>query len=258
LEYDAMNTSETDASKQSGGSRLESMAAAPAVYVIEDDAAVNRLLVAVATRLGYESRGFASVPEFWSDAQTHRPGCVICDVVLPGPSGLDLLAQFADRRVSMPVILVTGQASIPLCVSAMQRGAFQFLEKPLAGVDISSDVSQAISLSRKRMACQVEADRIAQIVAELSDDEQATLELLAAGKANKQIAAQLDLSLRTVQFRITALVRKFGVESRTALVNLLVLGGGETTWQRVDPPQAACVPWSRTTIHRAAGQSPSR
>jgi two-component system response regulator FixJ len=253
-----MNTSETDASKLRGASRLDSMAAAPVVYVIEDDAAVNRLLVSVAARSGYESRGFSCIPEFWSGAQTHRPGCVICDVVLPGPSGLDLLTQFGEQRVAMPVILVTGQASIPLCVSAMQRGAFQFLEKPLAGVDISADLRQAISLSQERMARQAEADRIAQIVAELSDDEQATLELLAAGKANKQIAAQLDLSLRTVQFRITTLVRKFGVESRTALVNVLVLGGGETPWQRVDPPQAALAPWPRIAIRRAAGQSSSR
>jgi two-component system response regulator FixJ len=230
-----------------------------AVYVIEDDAAVNRLLVAVASRLGYESRGFASVPEFWHDVDPHRPGCVICDIVLPGPSGLDLLAQFAERRVPMPVILVTGQASIPLCVSAMQRGAFQFLEKPLAGIDISADVREAVRLSRDRLAWQAEADRTARIISELSDDERATLELLAAGKANKQIAAQLDLSLRTVQFRITTLVRKFDVESRTALVNRLVLGRQETPWQRVDPPQAApAAPWMRPAIHRAADRLPSR
>lgn len=228
-----------------------------AVYVIDDDAAVNRLLVAVAARLGCESRGFVCVPEFWEGVEPGCPGCVICDVVLPGPSGLDLLAQFAERRVSIPVILVTGQPSIPLCVRAMQRGAFQFLEKPLAGVDLSADVRQAVLLSRDRLARQAEAERTARIVSELSDEERATLELLAAGKANKQIAAQLDLSLRTVQFRITTLVRKFGVESRTALMNRLVLGERETPWQRVDSSHADTSPGMRAATHRAAGPPPS-
>jgi two-component system response regulator DctR len=178
--------------------------------------------------------------------------------MLPGLSGLDLLAQLNEQRIPLPVILVTGQASIPLCVAAMQRGAFQFLEKPLAGVDISTSLRQAVAASYERLALQSEADKLAQTRAELSDDERDTLELLAAGKANKQIAAQLDVSLRTVQFRITSLVRKFGVESRTALVNLLVLGRGEPAWQRVDPPQAIAGPWTKSATHHGAGQFPAK
>jgi FixJ family two-component response regulator len=226
------------------------------VYVVEDDLAENQLFVLVARRLGLDSVGLADVAALWNAVDRSRPGCVLADVQLPGASGLELLGRLDAVQLPLPTILITGQASIPLCVEAMQRGAFDFLEKPVSIERLQQSLLRAVAWSRSRWekrAAVVESPPV-----RLTREEGRVLELLLEGKSNKQMAAQMDISIRTVQFRIASLLKKFQAESRTALVHRM-LHAQRGPHYRVDSPgEASSLPHWNHAPPSPTGESVTR
>lgn len=224
------------------------------VYVVEDDYAVNQLFVRTVEALGLGAVSCSDGEAFWTALDRSTPGCVLADIGLPGMSGLEILSRLQSEQTPIPVILITGYASIPLCVSAMQRGACGFLEKPPAFDALRAAIQRAMTLSRITLEQAAERDSTTAIASpapsQLTSEDRVILDLLVAGKANKQIAARLDVSVRTVQFRVTKLMRKLGAESRTALVHQLLHGSATETRIRIDaagvssllPQHAAAAP----------------
>jgi FixJ family two-component response regulator len=190
------------------------------VTVVDDDEQVRESLAALIQSAGLHAECYASGQEFLDHYARPRPGCVVLDLRMPQRSGLEVLAELAARRVSVPVIMITGHGDIPAAVSAMKQGAVDFLEKPYRGAALMDSVRRAIAMDEHN--CQAEADRnqLMERYETLTPHEKDVLWLTAEGKPDKAIALKLDLSLRTIQLRRASVMRKLGASSRAALIRL--------------------------------------
>jgi FixJ family two-component response regulator len=136
-------------------------------------------------------------------------------------SGLDLQVALAERGCHWPLIMVSGYATVPVAVQAMQLGAMTLLEKPFHNSALLAAVSRALDLDRQRRERQLERPEVQQRLAALSDEELQILRLLVTGKPNKAVASELNLGLRTVERRRQQILEKMGVGSLTELAALV-------------------------------------
>lgn len=190
------------------------------VFIIDDDVAVRdstRLLLKAA---GIKAEVYADAAQFLGSYDPARPGVVLVDVRMPGMSGLDLQEVLNSRHAGLPLIVMTGHGDIPMAVHAMQHGAVDFIEKPYADQQLLSSVrkclEQVMLAQRTDAAQQLAARRLAT----LTRRERQIMELLCAGKPNKVIAAELDISARTVEVHRARIMEKLQVKSVADIVRL--------------------------------------
>ena len=192
----------------------------PTVFVVDDDPAVRRSLVALIKVLFPSVEAFASAAEFLAAYTPDRPGCLVLDVAMPGMSGLELHRKLIEDKIDLPVVFVTGHANVQMAVGAMLAGAVNFLEKPFREQDLWDSVRRALEAddrSRRRRSRRGLAE---QRIARLTTGEREVLDLILDGKLNKEIATDLGLSIRTVEDRRARLMRKTQVSSVAELVRL--------------------------------------
>jgi RNA polymerase sigma factor (sigma-70 family) len=191
---------------------------APVVHVVDDDpsfrTAISRLLRAA----GYEVRVYGSAGDFLLEPPADGSGCILLDLRMPGPSGLELHEAIARRGDTLPVIFLTGHGDIPQSVRAMRQGAVDFLTKPVRRSDLIASIRQA--LERQEAAAETTGRRkaIAERFAKLTPREKEVFELVVAGRLNKQIAALLGTSERTVKAHRARIMEKMQVDSVAGLV----------------------------------------
>jgi FixJ family two-component response regulator len=190
------------------------------VHIVDDDESVRAGLDILFRSVGHQTRGYRSAGEFLDASRADVPGCIVLDVRLPGTSGLDFQDQLVDIGIQLPVILITGHGDIPMTVRAMKAGAVDFLSKPFREQDILDAVAAAIERDRTRRAADKRASLIRDQFATLSLREQQVMNLVAAGKMNKQVAADLGLSVITVKIHRGAAMRKMGARSLADLVRM--------------------------------------
>ena len=171
----------------------------PLIHVIDDDDSLRHALVRLLEAAGFEARGHASAGDFLLQPVPDRPGCLLLDVRMPGPSGLDLQAALPGHRLGLPVIFMTGFADVPTSVRAMKAGAVDFLEKPVQRQDLLDAIGRALQRDERQRRERDELERLQQRFALLTPREQEVLEEVVAGKLNKQIATVLQVSERTVK-----------------------------------------------------------
>jgi len=192
----------------------------PIVHVVDDDdsfrTAVTRLLRAA----GYEVRSHASAGDFLLALPVNTPGCVVLDVRMPGPSGLDLQEAFAKRTDALPIIFLTGHGDIPMTVRAMKAGAVDFLPKPVQREALLNAVRNALERDRKNRRAREQNDILRALLETLTPREHAVFTLVAAGKANKEIAAELGTSERTVKAHRAQVMAKMQATSLAELVHI--------------------------------------
>ena len=192
--------------------------------------AVGRLLRAA----GIEIRSYASAGDYLLGEQDDRPGCVLLDVRMPGPDGLSLQDAIARCANPLPVVFLTAHGDVETSVKAMKNGAEDFLTKPVKREALLSAIHSAVaSDSSRRAARQVLIESQRRYEA-LSPRERAVLEQVVAGKLNKQIAAVIGASERTVKAHRARIMRKMGVSSVAELVrsaDRLSVGKPETLSQ---------------------------
>jgi two-component system, LuxR family, response regulator FixJ len=194
----------------------------PKVFIVDDDEAVRNSL-----RLLVKSVGLAAVPaesaqEFLATYDPGDPGCLILDVRMPGMSGIELQQQLNLRGAVIPVIFITGHGDIPMAVEAMQQGAFDFLQKPFRDQDLIDRVQRALERDRANRAELLERARIRERRDSLTPREREVLELVASGKPNKVMAADLGLSQRTVEIHRARVMEKMGASSLAQLVRMVL------------------------------------
>ncbi len=196
------------------------MAQTPIVTVVDDDEQVRESLAALVQSIDVDVECFASGQAFLDAFSYDRPGVVVLDLRMPQLSGQEVLDELAARRISIPVIMVTGHGDIPAAVAAMKSGAVDFLEKPYSGASLLEAIRRALTLGER--VFQADAKRIDLLTRyeSLTPDEKDVLWLTAEGKPDKAIAQRLDLSLRTIQLRRASVMRKLQVTSRAALIRL--------------------------------------
>lgn len=185
----------------------------PTVFVVDDDEAVRRALELLIRSEGLPVDTFASADEFLSCYSPNQPGCLILDVRMPGTSGLDLQEMLLARKITIPVIIITGHGDVAMAVGAVKKGAVDFLQKPFDDQVLLERVRQALELdAEKREAATRQAEFEARL-ARLTPREREVLELLIAGKGNKEVALQLGLSRKTVDIHRSHVMMKLGVDS---------------------------------------------
>jgi FixJ family two-component response regulator len=190
------------------------------VHIIDDDESLRDALGRLLRSVGIESRTYGSVQQFLDAQAQGDPGCIVLDVRLPGISGLDFQSQLAELGIHLPVILMTGHGDVPMSVRAMKAGAVDFLPKPFRDQDMIDAVSTAIERDRQQRATEGDSARVREQFATLSPREQQVMALVTAGKMNKQIAGDLELSEITVKIHRGNAMRKMGARTLADLVRM--------------------------------------
>lgn len=198
---------------------------APTLYLIDDDAAVSRAIEVVGEWLHLPVLTFSSAESFLKFDFANAVGCLIVDIKLPGLNGLELQAALRERSCDLPVIVVSGHADVPLAVEAMRLGAITVLEKPFPLDRLTPHVQHAIELDRSRRELSQQRELVRARMAALTAREREVLDLLIQGKTNKEIAAQLHLTLRAIEDRRARLMRRVEAHSLAELLALAQQAG---------------------------------
>jgi FixJ family two-component response regulator len=163
---------------------------------------------------------YSGAQEFLVHFDPRRPGCVVLDVHMPRMSGLDLQAELAARRATIPLILMTGYATTTVAVEAMRRGAFDFVEKPFSNDQILNRIRAALAADRRTRQTHALNRTMQQQLTQLTPRERQVLDLVVAAQTNAVIARVLGVKESTIGFYRTRLYRKLGVHSVAELVEL--------------------------------------
>jgi FixJ family two-component response regulator len=197
----------------------------PIVFVVDDDRAMRESLRWLLESIGLSVRTYATAAEFLGDHDPAQPGCLVLDVRMPGMSGLDLQSELARRGAELPTIVVTGHAEVAMAVRAVKAGAIDFIEKPFSDQLLLDRVRQALEIDRQSREIRTRREEARRRLASLSAREREVLGLVAAGKANKEIAAALGLSPKTVEVHRAHVMAKMAVDSLAELVRVALLAG---------------------------------
>jgi len=195
------------------------------VFVVDDDRAMRDSLRWLLESIGLTVRTYATAAEFLREHQPSQPGCLVLDVRMPGMSGLDLQAELARRGAELPTIVVTGHAEVAMAVRAVKAGAIDFIEKPFSDQLLLDRVRQALEIDRQSREVRARREEARRRLASLSAREREVLELVAAGKANKEVAAALGLSPKTVEVHRAHVMAKMAVDSLAELIRVAILAG---------------------------------
>jgi len=192
------------------------------VFVVDDDEAVRASLKLLLKTLGLPAQTYASAQEFLATFDERRGGCLVLDIRMPGMSGLELQEELNTRGAMLPIIFITGHGDVPMAVEAMQRGAMDFLQKPFRDQDLLDRISEALAKDRAGRELLGNRERMRARVAALTPREREVMALVTQGKANKVIAADLDLSQRTVEIHRAHVMEKMGANSLAHLVRMAI------------------------------------
>ena len=195
---------------------------AETVYIVDDDPSVLRALARLVGAAGHRVKTFDRAAAFLGSRLLKGPKCLVLDLKMPGLGGLDLQKELAARGLVLPVIFLTGHGDVPSSVKAMKAGALDFLTKPVRGESLLNAVKAALDRDKARLKEQHGLDLIRRRIEMLSPRELQVLRWVIAGALNKQTAAELAISEKTVKFHRAEVMRKMkagSVAELTVLAN---------------------------------------
>jgi two-component system response regulator DctR len=193
----------------------------PTVHIVDDDGAIRDALSWLFRSRGLRVTSWESGEAFLAALTEETQGCVLLDVRMDGMTGIEVFERLLDRRCPMPVIFLTGHGDVPLAVTALKRGAFDFVEKPFNDNQLVDRVAEAMRSGEARLReMQAEATLTA-LLASLTAREREVMEHVLAGEPNKGIADALDVSVRTVEVHRARVFEKMGVGSAVELAALV-------------------------------------
>jgi FixJ family two-component response regulator len=194
--------------------------ARPAVYVVDDDPSVRVAMERLLKSVGLTVKTFASAREFLDQATPEWSGCLIADLRMPVMGGLDLQDQLSARQVSLPVIFLTGYGTVPASVRAMKAGAVDFLEKPVDDQRLLDAVHEALERDREARLNQAEMQALDKRLSALTPRENEVLTFIISGRLNKQAAAELGTTEKTIKVHRARIMEKLQCSSLAELVRL--------------------------------------
>ena len=194
--------------------------ATPTVCVVDDDASVRCALARLIRSVGLQVKTFASVQAFLDAPPPDGPACLVLDVRLPGENGLVLQEALQTAKRRLPIIFLTGHGTVPLCARALKAGAVDFLQKPCNDQDLLEAIHTALTQDRRALEAQCHRVELQQRLATLTPRECDVMTLVVTGQLNKQIAAVLGTSEKTVKAHRARVMQKMQAPSLAALVRM--------------------------------------
>jgi two-component system response regulator DctR len=179
------------------------------VYIVDDDNAVRNALRLLFRTAALEAEAFSSADAFLAGADLTQRCCVLLDIRMPGMTGTALHDELLRRGVRVPVIFITGHGDIPMAVEAMRKGAFDFIEKPFDDEQLLAQVLEALEHQKPEMGSVP--------ISELSERQREVLQRVLDGKPSRQIAGELDISVKTVEFHRARIMQRLGVRTAAEL-----------------------------------------
>lgn len=201
----------------------------PTVFVVDDDDGVRKGLDLLLRSVGLNVEVFSGAPEFLEEYNPDRPGCLVLDVRMPGMSGLELQERLKTEQIDIPIILLTGHGDVPMAVRAVQAGAVDFIEKPFREQVLLDRIQQALLLDAQRRQNRAQRAGVASRLANLTPREREVLRLVVSGKHNKSIAADLGVTVKTIEFHRSKIMEKTQADSVAELVRLVMEDQGKAS-----------------------------
>ncbi len=197
------------------------------VFIVDDDEDVRASLVWLFESAGLAARSFASAEVFLASREWQRPGCLVLDLRIPGMDGAALFERLRGQGQgrTLPVIFLSAHGDIPTTVRLLQRGAFDFVEKPFAEGEIVAKVKKALSRNRLLRARERERAELRKRLARLTGREREVLDRVTRGQANKVIAIELGIAQKTVEIHRSHVMRKMGARTLVELFSINILLG---------------------------------
>lgn len=192
------------------------------VFLVDDDDGFRGGLEFLVKSAGFPVQGFRSAQAFLDCYDPSMRGCLLLDVRMPGMSGLELQEHLRARRIALPVIIVTAYANVPMAVRALQAGAFDFIEKPFDGAALLKRIRHALAHDEQVRVDEEQSRRVQARLASLTPREREVMDLVVDGLLNKQVAAELGISMKTVENHRARVMEKMQAESLAELVRMVL------------------------------------
>jgi len=194
------------------------------VYIVDDDEAMRDSLLWLLESQGFAVTAYSSAEDFLAACRDGMAGCIVLDVRMPGMSGLELYEKLNARHCTLPVIFITGHGDVPMAVSALKKGAVDFIEKPFGDKDMLRLIEQCLELDRNNREKNQQGVAAARRLAALTEREVEVMNLIVAGKLNKQVADVLNISIKTVEVHRSRIMNKMAVRTVAELVQAVMRG----------------------------------
>jgi FixJ family two-component response regulator len=196
------------------------MSERPLVIIVDDDLAIREALSGLLETVDLRSASFSSAGEFLASKRPEGPSCIVLDVRLPGVGGLEFQKRLAEENIRIPIIFITGYGDVPMSVRAMKAGAVEFLTKPIRDQEFLEAVQGALQRDKLRLDRERQVEQIRVWHRSLTVREQQVMELLVAGRVNKQIASELAISEVTIRLHRLQVMKKMQVRSLAELIRI--------------------------------------
>jgi FixJ family two-component response regulator len=196
----------------------------PNIFVVDDDETLCRSLRWLLESLQLNVQTYASAREFLLNYDPVQPGCLVLDVRMPEISGLQLQAILQERRIRIPIIFITGYGDVSTAVRAMKAGALDFIEKPFNDQYLLESVQQALAVDARERLDEEQQRNAVEHLDSLTSREREVLEKVVCGQQNKVIAAELGISMKTVEAHRAKVMEKLGVRSAFELAGVYFTG----------------------------------
>ncbi len=193
----------------------------PQAHLVDDDEAIRDALGWLLRSRNIPNTTYDSAEHFLEHWNPAMGGCIVLDMRMTGMSGLDCFDTLRERGSTLPVIFLTGHGDVPLAVNALKRGAFDFFEKPFNDNELANRVEEALALDARQRASDATSNSVKHRLTSLTTRERQIMELVLAGKFNKVIADDLNISMRTVEVHRANLFEKMQVKTAVELANLI-------------------------------------
>ena len=190
------------------------------VYIVDDDQAIRHAMGLLLKSVGLQHEVFTSADEFLETHSGNNNGCLVLDIRMPGLSGLELQQKLIEMDSSLPIIFISGHGDIPMAVEAMQKGAFDFIQKPFRDQELLDRISEALNTARMREAEREQKLDVQDRIDTLTKREHEVLDLVVTGKPNKIIAHELGVSQRTIEIHRARVMEKMRAKSLAELVRM--------------------------------------
>ena len=194
------------------------MNASGLVYVVDDDPSIRQSLSRLLGARGYTTAVYASADEYLLATRLDVPSCLVLDIGMPGPSGLDLQAELAKREPRLPIIFLTGLGDVTMSVHAMKAGAIDFLTKPVQALVLLDAVATALARDCAQRAARAQQTLLLERFGRLTGREREVFFQVTEGRLNKQIATDLGISERTIKAHRAQIMDKMSIRSLAQLV----------------------------------------